>query len=73
MEDSEYLRDAVEQIGNIYTNSTTSFHVNHFGTSPPIHINKVTIQDDTLSPYLFIIFLDPLLRWLEKKKHSIPP
>ena len=66
MKDLGYPRDVVELIGNIYTNLPTSFHVNHFGTTPPIQINKDTIQDDTLSPYLFIIFLDPLLWWLEK-------
>ena len=66
MEDLGYPQDAVELIGNIYTNSTTSFLGNHFGTTPLIHINRGTIQGDTLSPYLFIISLDPLLRWLEK-------
>ena len=68
MEDLGYPWDVVELIGNIYTNSTTSFQSNHFGTTPPVHINRGTIQGDTLSPYLFIIVLDPHLRWLEKYK-----
>ena len=66
MEDLGYPLNVVELIGNIYTNSTTSFHGNHFGTTLPIQINRSTIQGDTISPYLFIIFLDPLLIWLEK-------
>ena len=66
MKDLGYLRDTVELISNIYMNSMTSFHGNHFGTTPPIQINKGTIQGGTLSPYLFIIFLNPLLWWLEK-------
>ena len=66
MEDLGYPTDAVEIVGNIYNNSTTAFTGNHFGSTPPINISRGTIQGDTLSPYLFIIFLEPLLRWLEK-------
>ena len=66
MEDLGYPLDAVEIVGNIYTDSTTAFTGSHFGTTLPINISRATIQGDTLSPYLFIIFLEPLLRWLEK-------
>ena len=66
MEDLGYPLDAIEIVGNIYENSSTSFTGSHFGTTPPIKISRGTIQGDTLSPYLFIIFLEPLLRWLEK-------
>ena len=66
MEDLEYPTNAIEIIGNIYKDSTTSFTGSHFGTTSPINISRCTIQGDTLSPYLFIIFLEPLLRWLEK-------
>ena len=66
MEDLGYPLDAVEIVGNIYETSSTSFTGSHFGTTPPIKISRGTIQGDTLSPYLFIIFLKPLLRWLEK-------
>ena len=66
MEDLGYPSDAIAIIGNIYKDSTTAFTGSHFGTTPPINISRGTIQRDTLSPYLFIIFLEPLLRWLEK-------
>ena len=65
MEDLGYPKDAIELISNIYTNSTTS-HDNHFSATSLNHINIGTIQDYTVNMYLFIIFLDPFLRWLEK-------
>ena len=49
--------DAIELVGNNYAKSTTSFQGAHFTTKTSIQINPGTIQKDTLSPYLFIIFL----------------
>ena len=71
MEDMGYPNDAIKLINNIYTNSTTSFHDNHFDATSPIMIIKGMIQDNTLNPYLFIIFLDPNLWWLKKTKSDI--
>jgi hypothetical protein len=61
-----YLQDAINLIGNIYSNSSTMFFGSYFGKTERVHIQRGTIQADTLSPYLFIIFLEPLLRWLER-------
>ena len=66
MEDLGYPLDAIEIICNIYEHSSTSFTGSHFGTTPPIKISRGRIQGDTPSPYLFIIFLELLPRWLEK-------
>jgi hypothetical protein len=66
MVDLDYPQDAINLIGNIYSNSSTIFSETHFSKTKPVHIQKCTIQDDTLNPYLFIIFLEPLLRWLEQ-------
>jgi hypothetical protein len=66
MADLGYLQDAINLIGNIYSNSSTIFTGTYFGKTKPVHIQRGTIQGDTLSPYLFIIFLEPLLRWLER-------
>jgi hypothetical protein len=66
MVDIGYPQDAINLIGNIYSNSSTIFFRSHFGKTKPVHIQRGTIQGDILSPYLFIIFLEPLLRWLER-------
>jgi hypothetical protein len=64
MTDLSYPVDAIHLIGNIYSQSTTNFIGAHFGKTQPIHIQRGTIQGDTLNPYLFIIFIEPLLCWL---------
>ena len=66
MTDLGFLDDAVTLVGNIYSQSTTTYTGEYFGRTHPIPIQRGTIQGDTLSPYLFIIFLEPLLRWLQR-------
>jgi hypothetical protein len=66
MADLGYPQDAINLIGNIYSNSSTMFSSSYFGKTKLVHIQRGTIQGDTLNPYLFIIFLEPLLRWLER-------
>jgi hypothetical protein len=44
---------------------STIFTRTHFGKTKPVHIQRGAVQGGTLSPYLFIIFVEPLLRWLE--------
>jgi hypothetical protein len=68
--DLGYPEDAVTLIGNIYSNSNTIFTGEHFGKTKLIPIQRGTIQGDTLSPYLFLIFLEPLLRWLQRGKNG---
>jgi hypothetical protein len=70
MKDLRSPNDAIHLIGNIYSQSTITFIEEHFGKTQPIPIQRGTIQEDTLSPYLFIIFLEPLLRWLQQENNG---
>jgi hypothetical protein len=47
----------------LYDVSNTYYMTPHGNTSP-ISIQRGTLQGDTLSPFLFTIFMEPLLRWL---------
>lgn len=62
MKDLGYLEDVVTLIGNIYSYSGIIFTGEHFEKTNAIPIQRGTIQGDTLNPYLFLIFLEPLLR-----------
>ena len=57
MKDLGYSLDAVALVGNIYSQSITTFTGKHFGKTQPIPIQRGTIQGDTISPYLFLICL----------------
>ena len=70
MKDLGYPEDAVKLVGNMYSHSNTIFTGEYFGQTQKILIQRGTIQGDTLSPYLFIMFLEPLLRWLQNGKHG---
>ena len=56
--------DAIQVVRGMYSNASTRVTC-AVGTSLPIPIRRGTIQGDTLSPFLFILFLEPLLRWLK--------
>ena len=70
MKDLGYLLDVVTLIHNIYSHSTTIFNDDQFGHTKPIPIQAGTIQANTLSPYLFPIYLEPLFKWLQSKKNG---
>ena len=64
MEQLGFPADAIAVVRGIYTGATTSIITPH-GTTSPLLIRRGAIQGDTLSPLLFLIMLEPLLRWLE--------
>ena len=84
MWDQGFPWHAVRAVESLYTGASTLIRT-RFGDSDPISIDRGTLQGDTLSPFLFLLFITPLLRWLhvgqrgyqygclpaeEKAKHS---
>jgi hypothetical protein len=70
MSDLGFPQGAITLFGSIYSESYTTFTGPYSGKTKPITIQKGTIQGDTLSPYLFLIFLEPLLRWLNQDQQG---
>ena len=61
--DLGFPTDAIDVVQNLYTNATTAIKTPH-GSTSSIPMERGTIQGDSLSPFLFIVYLEPLLRWL---------
>jgi hypothetical protein len=53
----------VDTCEHLYCVSSTEY-ITPYGLTPSININRGTLQGDTLSPFLFTLFLEPFLRWL---------
>jgi hypothetical protein len=53
----------VDTCEHLYGVSSTDY-ITPYGPTPSIDINRGTLHGDTLSPFLFTLFLEPLLRWL---------
>jgi ribonuclease HI len=63
MFDLGFPTDAIEVVKHLYTGMHTQVKT-PFGTTKPIPVDRGTIQGDSLSPFLFLLYLEPLLRWL---------
>ena len=63
MQDLGFPTDAIEVIKDLYTGATTQVKWDH-GITSPIPVDRGSIQGDSLSPLLFLIYIEPLLRWL---------
>jgi hypothetical protein len=64
MYDLGYPVDSIELVKDLYTGATTSVLCPGGGLSEPVIVERGSLQGDTLSPLLFLIFMEPLLRWL---------
>ena len=49
---------------NLFENATTQVKLPSGVCTGQIPIERGTIQGDTLSPFLFLFYMEPLLRWL---------
>jgi ribonuclease HI len=56
---------AVQAVQKLYSGASTCIRT-AFGESEPIPIERGTLQGDSLSPFLFLLFIEPLLRWLRE-------
>ncbi len=64
MHDLGFPEDAIEVIAELYTYAMTKIRL-YCAETGPIKIERGTIQGDTLSLLLFLIFIELLLRWLQ--------
>ena len=64
-------QDAIDTIRDLYTNNTTSLLLPG-GLTTPIPIRRGTVQGDSLSPLLFLFYIEPLLQWLDQGSDGYP-
>ena len=63
MYDLGFPTDAIEAVKHLYTQASTQIRLPSGGNTDPIPVERGTIQGDTLSPFLFLLYI-PLLQWL---------
>ena len=72
MHDLGFTPDAIHVIADLYKDAVTKIRLS-FAETNPITIERGTIQGDTLSPLVFLIFIEPLLRWLQSGGRGYKP
>ena len=62
-------------IKDLYTDTSSKILLNRSTglVTDPVPVGRGTIQGDTLSPLLFLIYLEPLLRWLSVGARGYTP
>ena len=64
MYDLGFPTDAIDVVKNLYTGATTRIKFSDIITAA-IPVNRGSIQGDSLSPFLFLCMMEPMLRWLQ--------
>jgi hypothetical protein len=62
----------VDTCEQLYGVSTTDY-ITPYGSTPCTDINRGTLQGDTLSLFLFNLFLEPFFRWLTVSNRCYRP
>ena len=70
MLDLGFLAHYVRAVVGIYSRATTHVTAPQ-GRMADLDVGRGTIQGDTLSPFLFLLFQEPLLRWLHSGGRDI--
>ena len=65
MLDLGFPLDAVDVVSDLYVHASSVVQLGHHGSTRAIPVGRGSIQGDILSPFIFLIFLEPLLRWLK--------
>ena len=63
MYDLGFPINAIDVIADLYTNATTRVRLD-FAMTDLTELGRGTIQGDIPPPILFLIFIEPFLRWL---------
>jgi ribonuclease HI len=70
--DLGFPTDAIEVVKDLYMSAHTKIKT-PYGSTPEIPIDRGTIQGDSLSPFLFVLYMEPLLRFLHAGGHAYAP
>eukprot|EP00983_Pelagomonas_calceolata_P004512 146558-Pelagomonas_calceolata.AAC.1 len=65
MYDLGFPADAIDTAKNLYESATTQVRLPSGHSTGKIPVERGTIQGDTLSPSLFLLYMEPLFRWLQ--------
>ncbi|NBK25453.1 MAG: reverse transcriptase family protein, partial [Spirochaetia bacterium] len=65
MYDLGFPTDGIEIVKDLYTGARTRVKLPGGRYTRDIEVERGTIQGDCLSPFLFLIYIEPLLRWLQ--------
>ena len=53
--------------------ASNTYYITIIGNTSPLSIYRGTLQGETLSPFLFTIFMEPILRWLAVGSRGYKP
>ena len=75
MTDLGFPPDSVAVVADLYSGVSTRVVLQRAANlaTAPIPIGRGTIQGDTLSPLIFLLYLEPLLRWLATGSRGYTP